>query len=63
VDLAEYAHGIVPFRWICEHRSLSPEKLFDRVACANIFCGKTNGDSDPVIEGRERPRNLDTFFN
>jgi len=48
---------------IREQRSLSPEKLFDRVACANIFCGKTNGDSDPVIEWRERPRNLDTFIN
>jgi len=48
---------------IREHRSLSPEKLFDRVACANIFCRKTNGDSDSVIEWRKRPRNLDTFIN
>jgi hypothetical protein len=51
------------FRLIRERRSLSPEKLFDRVACANVFCGKSNGDSGPAIEGRKRPRDLDTFFN
>src|SRR6267142_5720024 len=44
------------------HRYLSSEKLFDRVACARIFCGKTNGDSNPAIEGRERPRDLDVFL-
>ena len=58
------AHGSrAPFRLFRKHRSFSPEKLFDRLACAHIFYGKTNGDSDPVIEGRERLRNLDTFTN
>ena len=32
-------------------------------ACARIFCGKTNGDSDPLIERWKRPRDLDTFSN
>ena len=43
-------------------RAISPQKLLDGVACARIFCGKTNGDSDPLIEGRERPRDLDAFI-
>src|ERR1700682_3966470 len=41
----------------------SPEKLLDGVACAGIFSGKTNGDSDPLIERWKRPRDLDTFSN
>src|ERR1700730_7724176 len=40
----------------------SAEKLLDRVACAHIFCGKANGESDPAIEGRERPRDFDAFI-
>src|ERR1700720_3741369 len=42
---------------------LSPEKIFDRVARPRIFFGKTNGDSHPVIEQRERPRDLDPFIH
>jgi hypothetical protein len=41
----------------------SPEKLLDGVACAGIFCGNTNGDSDPLLERWKRPRDLDTFSN
>ncbi len=52
-----------PFACSARTSSVSPEKLFDRVLCARILCWKTNGDSDPVIEARERPRDLDTFIN